>query len=204
MCVIYYMPKKLDLSNSENPYFIILTRASDLQKNRQRGIINIPRWNCICKTCGGTAIVQQQFLSTQRNRSCGCLLRKRGNQHKDWKGVGEFYLDQFTEIQRAGKIRRIPFEVDMSFLWELFLSQNRICALTGEPLTLNAENRKRGNASLDRIDNSKGYVKGNVRWVLRDANLMKRTLSDAELLRYAKLIIKYSLPKGESLIICNQ
>jgi hypothetical protein len=36
-------------------------------------------------------------------------------------------------------------------------------------------------ASLDRIDNKKGYIKGNVRWVLLGINYMKNRHSDEDL-----------------------
>jgi len=33
-------------------------------------------------------------------------------------------------------------------------------------------------ASLDRIDNNKGYIEGNVQWVIKKINYMKNTLSE--------------------------
>lgn len=36
-------------------------------------------------------------------------------------------------------------------------------------------------ASLDRIDSTKGYVKGNVQFVCRAINLAKSTFSDADM-----------------------
>ena len=45
-----------------------------------------------------------------------------------------------------------------------------------------------GNASLDRIDNSKGYIKGNVQWVTKDINMCKRTLNNESFIVLCKKV----------------
>ena len=39
-------------------------------------------------------------------------------------------------------------------------------------------NKRIGNASLDRIDSSKGYVKDNIQWVHKDVQIMKNKFSE--------------------------
>ena len=46
-------------------------------------------------------------------------------------------------------------------------------------------------ASLDRIDSSKGYIKGNVQWVHKEFNKMKLDLLDKEFIDICKLVHKY-------------
>jgi hypothetical protein len=44
--------------------------------------------------------------------------------------------------------------------------------------------------SLDRVDNDKGYIKGNVEVISRKANLMKSNASSEELLEFAYTILE--------------
>lgn len=86
------------------------------------------------------------------------------------------------------KGRTLDFNIE--YIWELFIQQNRKCALSG--ITLNFSNDLNNcTASLDRIDNNKSYVKGNVQWVHKTINLMKRTLDQSEFLSYCKIITEH-------------
>ena len=46
-------------------------------------------------------------------------------------------------------------------------------------------------ASLDRIDSSKGYVKGNIQWVHIAINFMKHSLPEEEFVRWCCLVAKH-------------
>lgn len=67
---------------------------------------------------------------------------------------------------------RLPFDLTERFVFSLFKKQNGLCAISNLPLILG------NNASLDRIDSSKGYIKGNVQWVDKYVNLAKGHLSE--------------------------
>jgi hypothetical protein len=72
-------------------------------------------------------------------------------------------------------------DLDLKYLKGLWEEQNGQCAFTGLPLRLRNEKQKNDNiftASLDRIDSSVGYVKGNVQYVSVALNLAKKDLSD--------------------------
>lgn len=58
-------------------------------------------------------------------------------------------------------------------MWTLYENQKGRCAITGRDFTTEKGQRP----SPDRIDNSKGYVAGNVWWVWSSVNAMKSDLS---------------------------
>lgn len=78
-------------------------------------------------------------------------------------------------------------------MWEIFLKQGKKCALTGEILYFSPiqTDRKKSNASLDRIDSSKGYTENNIQWVLKNINLMKRELSDKDFIEICRKVVQY-------------
>ena len=70
------------------------------------------------------------------------------------------------------------------------------CALSGMPLDIadypsHACRRPSGpwKISIDRLDNSLGYVKGNVRLVTQMANLCRNVYSDDDVRTFAKAVV---------------
>lgn len=76
---------------------------------------------------------------------------------------------------RTKKYGKVAVTVDADHLYELFLKQDRKCALTGVALSVLQEDPLC--LSLDQIDPSKGYVIGNVQWLAWVVNRAKGDLS---------------------------
>lgn len=94
----------------------------------------------------------------------------------------EKYL--YKQVKASAKKRGIPFEIELS---DIIIPN--VCPVFGVKL-LYSDNIN-DVPSLDRVDNSKGYVKGNVRVISWRANNLK---SDANLYEM-ELVLKYM--KGE-------
>jgi len=77
-------------------------------------------------------------------------------------------------------------------MWKLAVSQDKKCSLTGETLIFVSDQRyqKNSNASLDRIDSSKGYVSGNIQWVTKNANIAKQKMPQEEFVGVCRAVVK--------------
>ena len=106
--------------------------------------------------------------------------------------------DQYSPFRYIlGNIRRRfkDYDIDLEYLKLLWESQEGICPYTGLKLVLpsyhnNVEYFKL--ASLDRIDSSKGYVKGNLQYISLPINFMKNTKSDKDVKQFLKQISSYT------------
>jgi hypothetical protein len=90
------------------------------------------------------------------------------------------------------KLRRAfagPKTITIDHLMHVLRLQSGICPLTGLTLTFaRGSGTVFTNASLDRIDQSQGYVQGNVRLVTLWANLARNSLSDEDFHYFCNLV----------------
>ena len=87
-----------------------------------------------------------------------------------------------TAAKKRARKRGWDCNLTAEGLKELFDVQNGLCAVTGVPLKLNSSRRKMADkdpcyASLDRLDNTQGYVVGNIQFVALAINYMRNTFS---------------------------
>jgi hypothetical protein len=54
---------------------------------------------------------------------------------------------------------------------------------------------RKGTASLDRIDSSRGYTADNIQWVHKHVNLMKRSFNEEYFINTCKQIVTYASSK---------
>lgn len=150
-------------------------------------------YNCQC-ICGNIKLVLRSNLISQHIKSCGCLRKIKGKTNKGWLGYEDLSMSQWTSYKINAKLRNLLFEIDIKYAWDLFILQNKLCALTNIPLIIASKNRKttknrvETTASLDRIDNTKGYIKDNVQWVHKDINWMKGTFEQQYFISLCKLV----------------
>ena len=93
-------------------------------------------------------------------------------------------------IRKHNKERNIGYNVDIQYLQELWESQKGICPFTKQQLELKTHSKTKNiisrpyQASIDRIDNDKGYIKGNIRFVALIFNYARNVFSDEEVLDF--------------------
>ena len=148
------------------------------------------RWKC---DCGKEITGDFYAIRSGRKQCCGCHLSKKRENNPMWSGVGEMPGFMWGRIVCEAKIRSIKVRISKSYIWKLFLRQNRKCALTGEILIFPSRyNGTDGTASLDRIDSKKDYVRENVQWVHKDVNKMKNDYNQSYFVKMCKKISNYN------------
>lgn len=140
-------------------------------------------WNTCKCICGKIRDVKTWSLNNSKTKGCGCsntISRFR------FEGIGDLSKAYYSSFKRSRESKNIPFSenITLKYLWNLFLKQDKKCALSGLEIILNPRYsfQKSGKlkneslyqtASIDRINNSIGYIDGNVQWVHKDVNYMR-------------------------------
>ena len=116
-----------------------------------------------------------------------CAAKTRGALlAKDNGSCGNLKLTRYNKLKRSAEKRDYTFEVSIEYLWNLFQKQKQICAITGDYISSIEE------ASLDRIDSSKGYIEGNVQWVTQQANLSKHIMTMEQLYEFCRKVLNHA------------
>lgn len=123
--------------------------------------------------------------------------RKKGVRYpSDYKTTVErknaswrYFISQKLSLKKT--LGKYEVSIKSSELYTLFESQKGLCAISGVPMTwVSGQGRQSSNISLDRIDNTKGYISGNVQLVCVAVNLMKAEMDLDELKFWCNRIIE--------------
>jgi hypothetical protein len=90
-------------------------------------------------------------------------------------------------LYKASQRNKI-LNIDIDYLLEMYQNQNGKCSISGEELTFHKNNLST-NLSIDRIDSSKGYIKGNIQLVCHYVNIMKWNKDLPEFIEWCKKIV---------------
>lgn len=116
------------------------------------------------KMCKNVAVVIEESNNMSDER-------KEGIDFNLW--VANFYVSKVKTTKEAG----IEFSLTLQQVANMLKAKK--CFLTGIPLThSNGSNPRATDVTIDRLDNTKGYVKGNVHAVCRAANAFKGTIEN--------------------------
>jgi hypothetical protein len=149
-------------------------------------------YHVIC-TCGYKGVRQARYIDSNRSTCCkSCSSKDNKALVKNLKcgsdamkatsnSVGELSGKKYAGIKGGATRRNLSFNVSSKFIWNLFLKQERQCSMTGMVLSFEE-------ASLDRIDSSRGYEEDNVQWVHYRLNIMKGNLHQRDFVNWCHLV----------------
>jgi hypothetical protein len=152
---------------------------------------------CLCE-CGNINIVS--CLTLIKGVSNGCMLcthSKKGKEHPSFNGYKEIPGSWFS---RYSKSKKQEFNITIEDIYDLWIKQNKKCALSGLGISFENTNTKKTRhrfdlictASLDRIDSSLPYNKDNVQLVHKHINIMKNNHNQEYFIKLCQLITNYN------------
>jgi hypothetical protein len=134
-------------------------------------------WKVKCK-CGTEEIRDASHLVNMKTSSCKrCAAFKL-----------PFEQSYFRRVKDRATKSGFEFNITLEYLMSIY---NGKCALSGVNIQFGRHWKLKlsdQSASLDRIDNTKGYIMGNVQWVHKQVNFMKGTMKENEFINFCKLI----------------
>lgn len=110
-------------------------------------------------------------------KNCSAAIREKERRDRSWKTDAVNIL--YKNIKSRAKKRGIKFEIKKE---DIIIPD--ICPALGISLERESRDRWYSGPSVDRIDNTKGYIPGNITVVSRRANILKKdaTLDELKLL----------------------
>ena len=149
-------------------------------------------WKCLCE-CGNETVVAWRELSRGHTKSCGCLFRETISKQGGWnkKEYGESSLNQlFYNYKKSARERKYEFFISFDEFKKIISSD---CYYCGRPPSLKIPTAKGTNGALmyngvDRIDNLKGYIVGNIRPCCKQCNIAKAGYTETEFLNWVHLV----------------
>ncbi len=169
--------RKLGVCKCDNCGIEFQKPQSEMTRNQK-----LSRKNFCSRTCVG----KNNTKNFGDKRSDYDISRHSGNRNDEYTK----FRYHFRNISSRNKEVSITVQ-DLKEVWD---NQKGICPYLGIKLYLNSYSKIKKDpitsASLDRIDSSKGYIKGNIQWISRSMNYLKNDMSDQKVLEIIELIYK--------------
>jgi hypothetical protein len=129
-------------------------------------------WLCQC-SCGKQIVANGYILKTGSHKSCGCGRKHINRTHGMTKSV-QYAL--YMGAKFRAKQANVDFKLDLE---DVVVPE--YCPLLGIKLERGKKYMHSNSPSVDRIDPSKGYIKGNIWIISYRANAIKQNATLAEL-----------------------
>lgn len=189
----FQIPKRECGTRKGKPNKKVFAKKNDLIEGFRHGKLVVKKRVkggvlCLCD-CGNEKILPSSRLTLNQQISCGCVMRERqGKKHHFFKGYEEISQSVFNKIREKAIERNLCFEVTIKELYDQFIKQNKLCAISGVSIKFKKNHKDEQTASLDRIDSYKSYSINNIQWVHKKVNTMKWNINQDEFIEWCKKI----------------
>lgn len=186
------MPRKItDLTGQAFSRLTVTSRAENDRYGKAR-------WNCRCE-CGRDCIVLGRNLRSGWTRSCGCLQREAAS--VVLPGSEAAFNITVNSYRHNARVRGLDWSLDSDLATPLLTSPCHYCG--AEPSSIKISQSGRGDPfvrnGIDRVNNARGYVDGNVVTCCSTCNYAKRDMEYGEFIawirRAAKHLVGSSQPR---------
>jgi hypothetical protein len=177
------LPKTDPTSYYIGRQFGLLTPFKIYQRDKNGRIF----YTCKCE-CGNIKNIRADALIKKSTTSCGCQKKSKHKEYTESINGGDIPLKYWYKVVKRAIERGQEFTIKSLDTWNLFLQQDKKCSLSGININFTEEQT----ASLDRIDSSKGYIKGNVQWIHKRLQDMKWDKPQEEFIEWCSLIAKHN------------
>lgn len=148
---------------------------------------------CLCD-CGKHKIISAVAIKAGRTTSCGCrrdqYQKITGKNSKTYTGYEDIRGRYWEVIKKRASKRGVEFTITKEQVWELYLKQDRKCALSGIAIVFGISEALRATtASIDRIDSNKGYTIDNIQLLHKKVNIMKNVFTEDEFIGWCRQIV---------------
>lgn len=150
-----------------------------------------------CKFCKKEIFYKQSHFKKIRNHTCSLQcnfslmkLTRSGKQNSNFKNrtnEEKFFHKKCLNLKLRSEHKNWEFNLDPNYLLNLYNKQKGLCGYTNFKMVLETRRKSKTSydvLSVDRIDSSKGYIKGNILFCLNCINKMK---SDYDLMDLIKV-----------------
>lgn len=151
-----------------------------------------------CSSCGEMLSANSEhFYQTKSGslssecRSCFRLRSSKNQKIRHHTGGVDYHLSYIMRgVRYRARKSNVECEIDAEFLNVLLKKQDGCCAISGITLTFEkGQGHISTNASVDRINPTRGYTSDNVQLVAHQVNTMKSNLNLSELITWCNLIL---------------
>lgn len=164
---------------------------SEFTQSNGKSYVNMglrKKFHPYCKSCNAQLAKERRKIgitnpgkitnTPEEHRPLMSMIRSKIHQAKD----------------RARKKPSTSFDLDDEYLFDLWMRQSGKCKYTGATLVVTKSNPLTG--SIDKIDPSLGYTKGNVQWVSWAVNRAKGDLSELDFLGMCEAVMTIWAPQS--------